>query len=243
MLLGRELPQLLEADPVFLRIDAVAQVESLHQLLRQRAAAAFGEQRVLGVELHAGLVFALVRAVLRDAHVAGRDAAHRALVVVEDLGGREAGIDLDAQRLRLLGEPAAHVAEARDVHAVVVHEARQRPVRNPVRLRSASGSGSGPPSTGVSSGAPCAFQSGRSSFNARGSMIAPERMCAPTSEPFLEQADGDFAARLRGELLQADRRRETRGTAADDHDVVFHGFALHDGGPLSVRLGRACRIV
>ena len=39
-------------------------------------------------------------------------------------------------------------------------------------------------STGTSSGAPRSFQSGNSSFIARGSMTAPERMCAPTSEPF-----------------------------------------------------------
>src|SRR5476651_979637 len=38
--------------------------------------------------------------------------------------------------------------------------------------------------TGVLSGAPSAFQSGNSSFRARGSNTAPERMWAPTSEPF-----------------------------------------------------------
>src|SRR5450830_1282848 len=38
--------------------------------------------------------------------------------------------------------------------------------------------------TGVLSGAPSSFQSGNSSFRARGSNTAPERICAPTSEPF-----------------------------------------------------------
>ena len=38
--------------------------------------------------------------------------------------------------------------------------------------------------TGVLSGAPTACQSGKSSFIACGSMMAPERMCAPISEPF-----------------------------------------------------------
>src|SRR4051812_25034162 len=38
--------------------------------------------------------------------------------------------------------------------------------------------------TGALSGAPFAFQSGKSSASARGSITAPERMCAPTSEPF-----------------------------------------------------------
>ncbi len=40
------------------------------------------------------------------------------------------------------------------------------------------------PVTGVLSGAPSSFQSGNSSFSARGSNTAPERMWAPTSEPF-----------------------------------------------------------
>src|SRR5882757_6287100 len=38
--------------------------------------------------------------------------------------------------------------------------------------------------TGVLSGAPSSFQLGKSSFRARGSKTAPERMWAPTSEPF-----------------------------------------------------------
>src|SRR3954454_23905505 len=37
---------------------------------------------------------------------------------------------------------------------------------------------------GVLSGAPFSFQSGISSFRARGSSTAPESRCAPTSEPF-----------------------------------------------------------
>ena len=42
--------------------------------------------------------------------------------------------------------------------------------------------------TGVSSGAPLASQSGKSSFRAFGSMTAPDRMWAPTSEPFSSTA-------------------------------------------------------
>jgi hypothetical protein len=38
--------------------------------------------------------------------------------------------------------------------------------------------------TGWFSGAPRSFQSGISSVMARGSITAPDRMCAPGSEPF-----------------------------------------------------------
>ena len=41
-----------------------------------------------------------------------------------------------------------------------------------------------PSVTGVFKGAPLACQSGMSSLSARGSMTAPDKMCAPTSEPF-----------------------------------------------------------
>ena len=71
------------------------------QLLGQVPAHALGEEGVFGVQLHARLVVGLVRAVARDAHVAGRDALHRAVLVEQDLGGGEAGEDLDAQRLGL----------------------------------------------------------------------------------------------------------------------------------------------
>ena len=239
---GRDLPELLQADAVLLRIDAVAQVELLHQLLRQRSAATFGEQRVLRVELHAGLVFALVRTVLRDPHVAGRDTADRAGLVVQDLGGRETRIDLDAQRFRLLAEPSAHVAEARDVHAVIVHEPRQRPLRNPVRLVRREQQEAILGHRRVERRAlrlPVGqelVQRSRIHDRARKDVRADLRA-------FFENADRDLVAAFRRELLQANRRGEAGRAAADDHDVVFHGFAWHDGRPLVVGLGRACRIV
>ena len=44
-------------------------------------------------------------AVLADAHVAGGDAAHLAVLAVEHFRRREARIDLDAERFRLGREP------------------------------------------------------------------------------------------------------------------------------------------
>ena len=78
-------------------------------------ARALGEEGVFAVQLHAGLIVGLVRAVARDAHVAGGDALHRAVVVEQDFGGREAGEDLDAQLLGLRRQPAAEIAEAEPV--------------------------------------------------------------------------------------------------------------------------------
>ncbi len=95
-----DLPELLEADPVGLGIDAVAQVEVALELLGERAAAALGEQRVSGVQLDPGLVVGLGLAVAVEAHGAGRHALDAAVVVGQDLGGGEAGIDLGAELAR-----------------------------------------------------------------------------------------------------------------------------------------------
>jgi hypothetical protein len=51
VLVGGDLPQLLDADAVGLRVDAVTQLEAGFELLAQVAAAAFGEQGVLGPSL------------------------------------------------------------------------------------------------------------------------------------------------------------------------------------------------
>ena len=51
--------------------------------------------------------------------------------------------------------------------------------------------------TGVLSGAPSSFQSGISSSNAFGSKTLPDKMCAPTSEPFsTTQIDISFEASI-----------------------------------------------
>ena len=71
------------------------------QLLGQMAARAFREEGVAGVQLHPRLVVGAVGAVARDAHVAGGDALHRAVVVEQHFGGGEAGEDLDPQLLGL----------------------------------------------------------------------------------------------------------------------------------------------
>ncbi len=122
MVLGLHFPQLLDADAVGLGVGAVAQLELRLELLAEVAATAFGEQRVLGVQLHARLVVRTRRAITIEPHVAGGDALHRARLVEQDLGAGKARIDLHTQRLGLLAEPLHHVAQAHDVVAVV-HQA------------------------------------------------------------------------------------------------------------------------
>jgi hypothetical protein len=100
--LGLHLPELLQADAVNLRPAAFAQLEALLEQPAEVAAAPLGKDRVLGVQLEPGLVAAGLLAVAPDAHVAGRDAAHAAVVAIKDLGRRESRIDLHARGLGLV---------------------------------------------------------------------------------------------------------------------------------------------
>ncbi len=55
-MLGRvDFPDFLEADAVVLGVGVAVQVEALDQLLADMATAAFGEQRVLAAQFHAGV--------------------------------------------------------------------------------------------------------------------------------------------------------------------------------------------
>src|SRR5262249_46525010 len=101
-------PQLLDADGICLRIAMVAEAEFADDLLGQRAAAALCKQRVARAQLHASLEILGRLAILTDAHVAGGD-ADDAAVFLQQFGRREAGVDFDAELLRLGRKPAAEI--------------------------------------------------------------------------------------------------------------------------------------
>ena len=117
--------------PNFCRLAVAREVVARDQRLGELAARALAEQRVFGAQLHAAGEAILRRAVLADAHVAGGDAHDLAVLPIEHFVRRKARIDLDAHRLRLAGEPAAHIAERHDEVAVIAHQRRQHEVRQP----------------------------------------------------------------------------------------------------------------
>src|SRR6185437_16397621 len=77
-----DLPDLFQPDAEFRRLAIGVERIFGDELLGQAAARAFGEQRVFAEQLHAARERILVMAVFADAHVAGGDAAHAALVVI-----------------------------------------------------------------------------------------------------------------------------------------------------------------
>src|SRR5215469_3666447 len=130
VLARRELPQLLQADAEFLRIATRRQIELGEQSLRQRAARAFGKERVLAEQRHTRRVGILVMAVAANTEIAGDDALDLALVAIRDFRGRKARIDLDTERFGLRRQPATDIAETNDVIAVIVHQRRHDEVGN-----------------------------------------------------------------------------------------------------------------
>ena len=69
MLLRVNLPDFLETNPVMLRVGLFAEIEFLHQLLTETAAAALGENRIPGAQLVTGFIGRLLAAVLGNTHV------------------------------------------------------------------------------------------------------------------------------------------------------------------------------
>ena len=121
---GRDLPQLLHAGGVVLRLLAVHESERLLELLADGAARAFAQDRDLGHAIGTGLVRGLTVAVLVDTLVAGANAQHLAALEQRRLRGRLGG-DQDAALLGLRRQPLREFAERHDRIAVVV-ESRGR---------------------------------------------------------------------------------------------------------------------
>src|SRR6202021_3811897 len=122
LVLGRiDLPDLLEADAEFRWLAFGIEGKFRDQLLGQAAARPFREKGVFAEQFHAARERGLVRTVLGDTHVAGRYAAHRALLIVEHFGRGEARINLDTQRLGLRRQPATDTAERTDIAMMIVN--------------------------------------------------------------------------------------------------------------------------
>ncbi len=231
LVLGRvDFPQLLDADGESLRIDALTQLEPLEQCLGERAATALGEQCQAPMKLYAGGEIVGGLAVPAHAHIARGGALHPAVLVVKHFGGGKSGIDLDPQPFRLPGEPAAEVAQAGDVIAVVVH----------LRRRGQTDGVLGGQKDKIIVGRR-GEQRGASLLPIRNQLIERARLddragknMGADFRALLDDADGSLAALLGRQLLQTDRSRQTRRAAADHYHVITHRLPFHRLGPLQI---------
>ena len=222
MLLGGNLPDFLNADTVVLWVLAFIQAETADQLFAQVASAAFGEQRVAGVQLHAGRIAVLFLAIRAYPHIAGGNTLDPAIVVVQHLGSGKPRVDLNAQVLGLLRQPAADVAHGNDEVAFVVgglgnQEIRQLDgflgarVKEEVVVRD----------RGVqrcTHVGPVGKQLRQRAWFEHGT---GQNVCAHLGT-FLDDANRDFPFLRLGQLHDATGGRQARGPRANNHYIKFH---------------------
>src|SRR5258708_7588167 len=92
-------------------------------------ARAFCKEGATGMKLHSWLIIGPMRPVASNSHVPGGNALHRAIFVEQDLGRSKSRKDLDAEPFCLPREPAAEIAEAQRIHALIAHERRHQKFR------------------------------------------------------------------------------------------------------------------
>jgi hypothetical protein len=177
------------------------------------------------MQLHSRLICVSGLAVPAHAHVAGRYSLDTPFVVVEHFGCGKSGKDLDAEIFRLLAEPAADIAQAHHVIAVVLKAFGQQEIRNLQRR--------------------CFGQEQETVFayrcvQRRVELLPVRKQLGESARvhhgagqdmrayfrALLDHAYAHFALFLDGKLLEADRRRQPGGTRADNDHVVLHRFAL-----------------
>ena len=122
----RQLPQLLHAERVRLRVRLVVEPEALDEHFRDAAACAFGDHRRASAYFGAGSEVRAGLAALFNAHVAELHARDGAIVVVERLGCSKAREHVDAKAFGFLREPRRELAQRDDDVALVVKLRRQR---------------------------------------------------------------------------------------------------------------------
>ena len=106
MLLGSDLPDLLNPDAVMLGVFPFIQRIVGDKLFSEVATAAFRKDRKAGMQFHTWNVAILLLTVCTDAHLTRCNAFYRTGIVEEDLGCGKAGINLDTQGFGLSGQLA-----------------------------------------------------------------------------------------------------------------------------------------
>jgi len=222
--LGFDFPDFLDADAVGLRLDAIAQVVLLHQLTGERTTATLGEDGLTADQFDPGFITVGRFTILADAHIAGSDAAYRATVIVEHLGGGEAGENFHAQFLGLFRQPAAQVAKTDDVVSIVMHLRRGRhsertaggQVLELVRLDE--------------------HVQGRAFFLPVGNQLGQRtrldhgagKDVSADLGAFFEDTDSEFTLLFLRQLRKSDSHGQSRRSGTDDDDVKIHCFSFHD---------------
>ena len=190
------------------------------------AAHALGEQGVFGVQLQTGLIIGFVRAIARDAHVAGRHPLHRSVVIEQHLGRREAGVNLHPHLGCTFTQPARQIGERTGVGALVVHYRWQQRMRHRPLFR-------------LGQDPVVVFRHRR--LCQRAVAVAPVRQqlvhgtrvdhrtrqdMRADLRPFLQHTNAQLPLALGGELFQPNRCRQAGRSGPHDDHIERHRLTL-----------------
>ncbi|EAQ04453.1 hypothetical protein OB2597_09924 [Pseudooceanicola batsensis HTCC2597] len=225
---GVDLPDLLHAEAVFLRLLAIGEAVFLDHLLREGPAHAFAQEDVFAMQFHAGLIARAFGAVGVPAEFACDHALDGAVLAVDDFRTGHAGENLDAQFLGLFRHPAADVPHRDDVVAVVGHQRRHGEIGHPQTSRFAQDKEIVVLDRHVQRRAlflPVGYQ-GR---QPAGVQYGTRQDMRPDLGPLFQHDDLEIGV----ELFQTDGGAQASGTGAHDDNVVFHRLALNFGHGVS----------
>ncbi|RMS73221.1 hypothetical protein ALP62_05511 [Pseudomonas syringae pv. aceris] len=227
-----DFPDFLEADSVMLHVGFVVEVEALEQLLADVTTAAFGEQRVLGAQFHAGGVQAFLRiAFAVDTQIPGDDAAHYTVFVEQRFLSGKARIDFDTEVFSLLSQPAAQVAQRDDVVAMVVHGLGDEKVRYFLSFFSIAQHIDVVALDRRVERSAQFLPVGEQFIQRAGLEYRTGEDVRADFGAFFHHADADFLASFSGLLFKAASGRKPGRAGSDDNDVEFHVFAFHRLSP------------
>ena len=119
-LLFRDVPHFLDADGIDLRIPVLVQVEFSDQLLGQRSAGAFREDRDLCANIDSRFEVRLSVSAFLSMPLSPVRTPTTRVVLDQQLGAGKSRKDIDAALFHLLAEPARKFVERNNVVAVVL---------------------------------------------------------------------------------------------------------------------------
>jgi len=179
------------------------------------------------MQFHARGVAVFLLAIVADAEVASGDTFNRTVFVEQHFAGSKAREDLYAQTFRLLGQPAAQVAQRNNIVAFVVHGLRHEQARHLDGL------------VGIGHVEDFVFLHGdvdrrAQLFPVREQLVQRARLQYRTGEDmgadlgaFLDHDDADFLAGFPGDLAQTAGGGKPGRAGTDDDYIDFHRFAFH----------------
>ena len=221
---GRHLPEFLDANRVQLRRPPGIEREPAHECLREIAANAVGQDRHLRTDVDPGLEGGLLLAVLPDPAVA-RSHPGDTIAVIENLGRRKAGEDVNALSFDQPAKPFDEPVERNDVVAVILERRRSDWKLDLAR----AGEKVDVIVMDFSREWGAALLEVRHELPERRRIEDRARQhVGPDLARLLQHRNRErFAAALLLQLRQPERSRHPRRTAADDEDVYVEGIATH----------------